>query len=83
MGKSLPAVVKRNPTVYLIVKETEEKTAVAFLNLSLDETQDAVIQLSRAYQAAEFIGCSGRMEGGKVLLDPVGAWRFGAVILSK
>lgn len=83
MGAKLPAVVKRNPHLYLIVKETEEKTAVAFMNFSLDDTQDAVIELSRRYNEAEFIGCNGQLQGDRVSLDPVGGWRFGAVILRK
>jgi len=83
MGAKLSAVVKRNPQLYLIVKETEEKTAVAFMNFSLDDTQDAVIELSRSCKEAEFIGCGGQLRGDRVILDPVGGWRFGAVILRK
>ena len=76
-------MVKRNPAVYLIVKETEDKLAVALTNFSLDDTQDAVIELAEAYREAEFIGCSGQLKGDRIELDPVGGWRFGAIILHK
>ena len=51
--------------------------------IMLDDTQDAVIELSRRYNEAEFIGCNGQLQGDRVSLDPVGGWRFGAVILRK
>lgn len=83
MGAPLPAVVKRNPSLYLIVKKDADRLAVALTNFSLDDTRDAVIELNQKYEHAEFIGCTGRLEVNKVHLNAMGAWRSGAVILTK
>ena len=45
--------------------------------------EDAVIELTIPCASAEFIGCAGRLEGDKVILDHVPAWGFGAVLLSR
>ena len=81
MGAPLPALSRKNPEFYLICKQDKTRFAVAFCNFSLDYAEDAVIDLTIPCSSAEFIGCAGRLEGDKIILDYVPAWGFGAVLL--
>ena len=83
MGASLPAFSRKNPEFYLICKQDETRMAVAFCNFSLDYAENAVIELAVPCASAEFIGCTGRLEGNRVVIDHVPAWGFGAVLLSR
>ena len=82
MGAPLPAMCKGHPSLYLICKEEADALAVAFCNFSLDPMDSPVIDLSSAWEHAEFIGCSGRLEENRILLCGTGAWQFGAVRLT-
>ena len=83
MGAPLPAFSRKKPEFYLICKQDETRLAVAFCNFSLDYAEDAVIELAAPCSSAEFIGCTGRLEGDKIILDYIPAWGFGAVLLSR
>ena len=83
MGAPLPALSRKNPEFYLICKQDETRFAVAFCNFSLDYAEDAVIELAAPCSSAEFIGCTGQLEGDKIVLDHVPAWGFGAVLLNR
>jgi len=76
-------LVRHQPDFYLICKRAEQEMAVAFCNFSPDIAQDAVMELDGKWQEAEWLGCSGRLEGDRVLFSDVPGWSFGAVILRK
>lgn len=83
IGAPLPAFSRKNPEFYLICKQDDARLAVAFCNFSLDYLTDAVIELTVPCANAEFIGCTGRLEDNKVVIDHVPAWGFGAVLLER
>ncbi len=83
VGAPLPAACCKNPEFYLICKEDENQLAIAFCNFSLDYIADAVIELSRDCRNAQFLGCTGRLENGNIIIDHIPAWGFGAVILDR
>lgn len=82
-GKKPAAVLRGQPDFYLLTKEDETETAIAFVNISLDELYDPVIELDRTYASAEFIGCTGKLEGDRILLADLPAAAFGAIRLKK
>lgn len=83
MGAPLPAACLKNPEFYMICKQDDAQLAVAFCNFSLDYITDAAIELTGTFRSAEFLGCTGRLEDGRVILDHVPGWGFGAVILRR
>ncbi len=68
-GKKLDAVCLGNPFLYSIVKKGEGSLAIGLWNFYPDRVMNPVIDLAEAYEEAEFIGCSGRLEGNQVILD--------------
>ncbi len=82
-GRSVPAVIRSRPEHWLLCKQNADTLAVAVCNFSLDQMDDAVLQLSEKWKIAEFIGMTGVLQGDKVLLDTIPAYRFGAVVLKK
>ena len=69
--KALPASMLGNPDCYLLCKENEAGKAVWIGNFFADECMQRVVTLDRAYKRIEFINCSGKLEGNKVILDAV------------
>ena len=69
--KALPASMLGNPDCYLLCKENEAGKAIWIGNFFADECMQRVVTLDRAYTRIEFINCSGKLEGNKVILDAV------------
>lgn len=40
------------------------------------------VELDRPYSKIEFIGCRGRLEGTRVILNDIPAWKFAGFIVS-
>ena len=70
-GKALPASMLGNPDCYLLCKENEAGKAIWIGNFFADECMQRVVTLDRSYKRIEFINCSGKLEGNKVILDAV------------
>ncbi len=68
-GSKLPAVCTGNPDLYMLCKQKGGKLAVGLWNFFEDSIPRAQIALGRRYSDVEFINCSGRLEGDKILLD--------------
>ncbi len=83
MGAPLPAACLKNPEFYLLCKQDDAQLAVAFCNFSLDYITDASIELTGTFRSAEFLGCTGRLESGRFVVDHIPGWGFGAVILER
>lgn len=65
----LPAVCAKNPDLYLLCKRGGGSMAVGLWNLFPDAVLSPVIALDKAYSRAEFINCSGSLDGDRVRLD--------------
>ena len=82
-GKRLPAYCYGNPAMYTICKESENELAVGLWNLHADIAMDPVVELSETYSKIAFIGCSGKLQGNKVLLGDIPAFGFAVFNLTK
>lgn len=71
MGKRLPASMLGNPDCYLLCKENQTGKAVWIGNFFMDECMNRTVTLDKAYTKVKFIGCNGRLDGDKVVLDSV------------
>ena len=82
-GKKLPAYCYGNPAMYTIAKEGDGQLAVGLWNLHADIAIDPVVELAESYTSIEFIGCSGKLEGDKVLLSDIPAFGFAGFNVTK
>ena len=82
-GKRLPAYCYGHPTMYTICKESENELAVGLWNLHADIAIDPVVELADTYEKIEFIGCSGKLQGNKVLLSDIPAFGFAGFNVTK
>ena len=82
-GKRLPAYCYGNPTMYTICKESENELAVGLWNLHADIAIEPVVELADTYEKIEFIGCTGKLMGNKVLLGDIPAFGFAGFNLTK
>lgn len=82
-GKKLPAYCYGNPSMYTICKESENALAVGLWNLHADIAMDPVVELADTYEKIEFIGCSGKLLGNKVVLSDIPAFGFAGFNVTK
>ena len=83
MGYDLPAVCTKNPTFYMICKQTAGKLAIAWCNFSLDTAYEPYIALAKQYKNVKFFGDAGYLSEDGLHLADVGPWSFGAAILEE
>ena len=83
-GRRLPAFVDGNPDLYVMVKESKcGERAVGLWNCFSDEVLSPVVELDRPYAKAAFLGCKGRLDGNRVVLEDVPAWKFAGFVVSE
>ena len=75
-GERLPAYSYGNPGLYIIAKKDDCLMAVGLWNIFADKIFEPVIELDREYSKIEFINCSGRLEGNKVILSEMIPFSF-------
>lgn len=80
-GKKLPAYVYGNPALYIIAKKNERGMAIGLWNMFADEVLHPVIELDRDYNTAEFIKCSGTLNGDKIELSEISPYGFAFINL--
>ena len=69
-GKCLPAVLTKNPYLYIqTAKGNDGSMAVGLFNMNYDEIIDPVITLDKCYSEIEFLNCEGSLKGDKVILS--------------
>jgi len=83
-GKKIPAKVSENPYTYVLCKKDNDgNMAVGVWNIFADEMFDSVIELDGEYTSAEIIGANGRLEGNKVIIENLPAFKFCFINLKK
>ena len=71
LGKRLPASLLGNPDCYLLCKEGQGSRSVFIGNFFPDACMNTTVTLDRPFKHVDFIGCHGRMEGKRVILDGI------------
>jgi len=83
-GKKLPAKCQGNPGIYILTKkDADGNMAVGVWNIFEDETLSTVVELDGEYSSAEIIGANGRLEGDKVIIENLPAFKFCFINLKK
>lgn len=80
-GKKLPAHVYGHPALYIQCRRTEDTMTVGLWNSFADIAMEPEVVLDSAYADAEFLGCSGRLEGDRVVLSDIPAFGFAAFVV--
>ncbi len=75
-GEHLPAYVYGNPALYIQCKKNENGMAVGLWNFFADPTLFTTVELGAIYRSIEFVNCSGRLEGDRVILSEIPAFGF-------
>ena len=82
--KPLPVRIPNSPNLYSLAARNRSSLSLLLLNCFEDRVLSPVIRLDRAYGAARFVGCSGTLDGHRILLDaPLPAYSFAAVEVSE
>lgn len=82
-GEVIPAKTFDNPDLYVMCKKNEKSMAVGLWNCFEDYCRNTEIELDEAYTDAEFIGCTGKLCGNKIVIDKINAFEFCFVNLKK
>ena len=82
IGKRLPASMHGNPDCYMLCKRGEGSAAVWIGNFFADECLNTTVVLDGKYENIEFINCSGRLEGDRVVLDYVAPYASVGFVVS-
>jgi len=83
-GQCLPAFIDGNPDLYVMTKESSSgERAVGLWNCFSDEVLSPIVKLDRQYAKISFLGCRGRLDGNRVMLDDIPAWKFAGFVVSE
>lgn len=77
----LPLECHGNPDLYVLCKSDEKQTVIGFWNCHADYASGIRVKTARPYKKANFIGCSGRLDKDVLLVDRIGAYEYGFVLL--
>lgn len=83
MGDKISAVIKKHPSMYTIVKEDDQKLAIAFSNFSLDPAYDVLIETDVKGKEIELFGAEGEMTEKGFKVSCIQSWATGCVIIHK
>ena len=81
-GRSLPAVITKQPYLYMQAAENKDGTAlsIALFNMNIDEVITPEIRLGREYRQVKLVGCEGELFGNILRLkrdiEPYGMAAF-------
>lgn len=82
-GEKLPAYSYGNPHLYIQCKEGGKTLAVGLWNYCIDPICQPIVELGDNYDAVEFIGCTGNLEGNRVTLSEIAPYGFAAFVAKK
>ena len=68
------------PDLYMIALENEDRSALAVsvMNPFVDDAERVEFTLDKQYSSVRFIGCTGSLEGEKVIIDSIEPYGFAA-----
>jgi hypothetical protein len=76
-GEKLPAYSYGNPNLYIQAKKGEDGSmAVGLWNFFADSVLTPVVELDLEYSSAEFVNCTGHLDGNRVTLSELPAFGF-------
>lgn len=80
-GKKMTAKCLGNPDLYMLTKQNDEGLGIGLWNIFADEIFKPIIELDRQYTSAEFINCSGKLNGNILELSEISPFGFAFVNL--
>lgn len=81
---SLPVrITAEAPDLYMICKENDHAISVGLWNFSLDAVPQQELLLAKAYTDAEFLNCTGRLNGKKIILPEMQPYSFAGFTMKK
>jgi hypothetical protein len=83
MGGKPQAHCPAAPDLYTLCSRGDGSMALGLFNCYADDVLDPVVELDRRYSSARFVGCEGRLEGERLYLSDLPAFKFAAVLLSE
>ncbi len=80
-GGELPASLVDRPDAYLLCRQNGAEKAVLIGNFFDDAIVNAAVTVGKGHTAAAFAGCTGRLEGERVVIDRVEPFACAAVLV--
>ena len=75
-GRKIPAYVYGSPDLYTMVKKGDGAMAVGLWNMFADDVHEPTVELDGTYREIEFVNCSGRLDGDRVVLTDIPPFSF-------
>ncbi|HHX72802.1 MAG TPA: hypothetical protein GX701_07765 [Clostridiales bacterium] len=84
LRKRLPDVyIPGHPDLYVQTKKDESSLSVGLWNFFEDSVLTPTLSLGETWKKAEFLNCTGTLEGNRVVLSDIPAFSFAGVVLRK
>ncbi|MBP5666214.1 MAG: hypothetical protein J6X87_08030 [Clostridia bacterium] len=81
--RPLDAVLTGSPDTYILTKNSENSLAIGIWNFSLDPIYAPKVRLGNKWQEAEFVNCTGTLEGATLELSDIGPFGMAFALLKK
>ena len=81
--RPLDAVLTGSPDTYILTKNSENSLAIGIWNFSLDPIYTPKVRLGESWQSAEFVNCTGSLDGGTLELSDIAPFGMAFVLLKK
>jgi hypothetical protein len=72
-----------HPDLYVQTKKDESSLSVGLWNFFEDSVLTPTLSLGETWKKAEFLNCTGTLEGNRVVLSDIPAFSFAGVVLRK
>ncbi|MBP5781799.1 MAG: hypothetical protein J6X34_11285, partial [Clostridia bacterium] len=79
----LDAVLTGSPDTYILTKNSDNSLAVGIWNFSLDPIYTPKVRLGESWQSAEFVNCTGTLDGGTLELSDIAPFGMAFALLKK
>ncbi len=80
----LPAVLNgKNPDIYIQGNDSADGRAIGIWNCSPDYAKNLTIDINGNFKSVESAGIKGKLEGGKIVIENLEAYRFGFINLKR
>ena len=82
-GNPLPAVCRKNPNLYVVCKENDDRMAIGLFNCFADEVDNLTIDLAKEWTSAGFHRCEGTLTKNQIKVDHLSAYDWCWITLFK